>query len=589
MFKKSADEHMQRLQVAMEKSWNSMDRFRVHAKKMRDEMAGDMYGERGSARHIYINKIRQASDIYSRLITSGEVRVAVSSPDYPERRPFAEAFTVNLNRRLRECRLSKVGEEVFLAALTGLGVVKTGIAEGDEEYEIDGEFYDVGDPFSELITIDNFIIDMQAESLDKVDYIGDRFRWSKQRIREYFKSDKHKDMGEIRRDEGKFKPEGRTSGVGEDEKAHLYEEGWVWEIYLPKEGIVVTWPADDPEAYMWREWDGPEGGPYEVLGLSWIPGEVLPVAPLTTIYHLHDLINKTMRKLSKQTGRQKVITAYEGDASDDARAIIDADDGEAVRVNNIDGVSQHSFGGPDPQIHNMVIYGSEQADLLAGNLAALGGLAPQSETFKQDAMLQEQASAIVETLRDKTVAFMERIIYRHAWYMWTDPIRDMRTTETRKFNGVEVPVEYSFSPEEKEGDFLEYNFRIDVHSMRKETPAEKGQKLIGLLQQVIMPTGEILMQSGFAPNVVEIIRQVAEYSDIPFDTLLTSMDPEVEMPQRPGEVASPFQGPQNTTRTYERISRPGTTPAGNNKNLMQANLGANPQNAAAASTFSKAV
>ena len=587
-FKETENERMDRLQKAMEVSWKNLTPFRKAAKELRDEYAGDKYGDRGSARAVYLNKVRQMVDIYCRQIVSGRPRVRVSAPDYPERRPFAEAFTVNLNRRLRELRLSGIFEGAFKAAMLGVGVVKTGLGQGDEEFEIDGEFYDIGKPFSEIITIDNFIIDTQAESIEQIDFIGDRFRMPKKWIYENFGLKENRDPLDSRRGGGKFNPEARTSGVNEEEEGStLYEEGWVWEVYLPKEGLTLSWPQSMPEEFKVVEWEGPEGGPYEVMALERVPGEVMPVAPAGGIFHLHCFANRTMRKLSAQTGRQKVITAYEGDAEEDARAIVGAIDGQAIRVNNIDGVKQHAFGGPDPQIHNMAIWSLQQSELLAGNLSALGGLAPQSETFKQDAMLQEQASAVVEALRDKTYEFLERVIYKHAWFMWTEPIREMRTVRTEKINGFSVDIPYSFTPEEKEGDFLEYNFELDIYAMRKETPAEKAQKMISLLQQVIMPLGEHLMSSGYAPNATEIIREVSDLTGTPFDVLLTSVDPE-SMPKRPGEVQEPHSL-QNSHRTYERVSRPGTTPAGNDKNLMQANLGANPQNSEAASSFSKAV
>lgn len=581
----SATGKVGRLSQAMRTSWEDMQPFRESAGHIIEEYAGDLYGNRGNAKRVYVNKIQQMTNIYSRLISSGTPRVRVSSPDYPERRPFAEAFTVNLNRRLEEQRLGEVSREAFINAMLGVGIVKTGLAEGDEEYEIDGQWYDPGLPFSEVISLDNFIIDMQAESLNKIEFIGDRFLMDREWVNETFKFGKDDDGGQASRMDGDHLPEGRVSGTEDrDPEGRLYDSVWVWEVFLPKENKMCLFPAGREMDYIEKDWDGPEGGPYEVLDLIPVPNEVLPTSPAGIIFHLHAMINRSVRKLSNQTGRQKQVTAFSGGSEDDAERVQKADDGDIVKVNDPDSLKVHQFGGPDPQVHNMAIWGSQVADLLAGNLSALGGLAPQSETFKQDAMLQEQASAIIETFRDKTNQFLERIIYKHAWFLWTDEVRPGRVVETRKFNGIEVPIAFDFSAEEREGDFLEYNFDLDVYSMRKESPAEKAQKLTAMLQNVLMPGAEMLMQGGFAPNMVGIIQQLADLYDIPFDILLQSMDPQTELPQRPGEVQPPASmAPQNSTRTYERVSRPGTTPAGNDKNLMQANLGAKPQNGEAAS------
>ena len=56
-----------------------------------------------------------------------------------------------------------------------VGIVKTGLAEGTNGFEIEGEYYDPGKPFSQSVSIRNFVVDMQADSRNEISFIGDRY------------------------------------------------------------------------------------------------------------------------------------------------------------------------------------------------------------------------------------------------------------------------------------------------------------------------------------------------------------------------------------------------------------------------------
>lgn len=48
------------------------------------------------------------------------------------------------------------------------------------------------------------------------------------------------------------------------------------------------------------DWEGPESGPFCILGFSEVPDQTMPLAPAATWYDLHNMINVLYRKMRRQ-------------------------------------------------------------------------------------------------------------------------------------------------------------------------------------------------------------------------------------------------------------------------------------------------
>jgi len=83
----------------------------------------------------------------------------------------------------------------------------------------------------------------------------------------------------------------------------------LWDVWLPKEGLLVTM-ADQSGGPALRivPWEGPEHGPFLLLGFDVVPGNIMPVAPGAHLLGLARLLNRMMRKLGDQADRQKIVT-----------------------------------------------------------------------------------------------------------------------------------------------------------------------------------------------------------------------------------------------------------------------------------------
>jgi hypothetical protein len=275
-----------------------------------------------------------------------------------------------------------------------------------------------------------------------------------------------------------------------------------------------------------------------------------------------------MRKVSRQANRQKEVLVAEQGAQKGAGIIRESDDGGVVIVprGTLQQMESIKYGGADPLILQALIWAINTTDTEGGNLQALGGLGPSAETFRGDKLIHDTASALINFLQLGLMRTAKSVLKKHAWWTWVEDIRE--------FSGVtsvpgqhDIPVGWKFTPEEREGDFLDYNFTLDPHSLVDRTPQEKAIEIIELWNNIIMPSADILMQAGYMPNVSETVRYICKQRNVPFDILLKEMDPAMKR-QLAGQVQAPPRLKQSHT-VNERISRPGTTPNGNDNVMMQ--------------------
>lgn len=554
-------------------NYEKMQKMRESSADIRRQYAGHLMVEDGAseARPVIINKVQDAIRIWLQNMATGEPRTSIET-EYPELRPFAFQFELAVNRHLSEILLGDVFMRGTMDAMFSVGIFKTGLGVGAPEvFEADGELIDPGRPFSDTVFVDDLMIDMSAKSFDKIDMIGDRYLRPKRWVEAMMKKARDGEPVATIEDRGQSErmPERMMSGVQEgDEAARIYDDVWVWDKYLPKENMMITIAdgADEPIA-VW-EWDGPEGGPYDKLGWFDLPGYPLPIPPAASIYELHMFSNELMRKVGRQANRQKDVLVVEQGAEKGAGIIRKTNDGGIAIVprGSLDQMKSVKYGGADPLMMQALIWALQTTDTEGGNLQTLGGLGPSAETFRGDKLIHDTASSLIRFLQLGLMRTAKSVLRKHAWWIWTEDIRGYGGW-TSVPGEHDIPIEWSFTPEEREGDFLDYNFTLDPHSMVDRTPQEKAQGVIELWHNMILPNAEMLMQDGQMPNAAETVRYICKQLDVPYDVLLKEMDPAMKE-QMAGQVQPPQRLKESHT-VNERISRPGTTPNGNDNVMMQ--------------------
>ena len=568
---------LKRLRTAIEYSRRRLQPFREQRYETLRQYVGYHYSDDGAADRVPVNMLELAINIYTQQMAARSPKALVHTQFKPLK-PLAANFELALNQLLSEIRFGDTIRLAVIDALVGVGIIKTGL-ERKASVEIDGFLHDVGQPFADVISLDNWVHDTTATKLEKCQFMGDRYRLPLEMVKQspaFSNTDNLKaTIKTSYNEQGDTKAESLSGGtqVDPDEYADHVE---LWDIWLPAENLLITIPAEgEGKPLRVIEWDGPENGPYHMLSFSPVPGNIMPLAPSALWMDLHDLANRMFRKLGRQAERQKTVLGIQSGAEDDGDRIIKTNDGEALRMDNPDRAREYRFGGIDQPSLAFLLQVKDLFAYLGGNLDSLGGLSPMADTLGQDQLLAQNASKRVADMQDRVIEFTKDVIKSLGFYLWNDPLIELPLTKrVPGFDSLSVPV--TFGPDAKEGDFLDYNISIETYSMQHRSPQMKLQALTQVFGQFIVPFAPMLAEQGIGIKFESLLKTISKYANVEeLNDILefTQLSPEFDRQM----VGNPPQKMGTTKHISERVNRPGATRHGKDAALSQLLMGGDVQ------------
>lgn len=556
-------EDLKKLHSSIEANFKLLEPFRKNRLEVIKEYVGSHFSDNGSEKELPFNMIRLFVDIFTRRLVANNPSSLVTTKTL-RLRPSAATLQLGMNHLVKEIDLQRELEAAVKDALFSIGIVKVGLNHSSS-VEIGGVLHDVGQPFANAVELDNFVCDISAHRWENMTFIGDRYRVDLE-LAQTKMFPESKEAKKLTATEKAVQSNDRHSTKELLEKPRsLDTEEYrpkveLWDIWLPLENKVITIAAGQLEDVALKEieWDGPEHGPYHSLGMSDVPGSAMPLPPVASHRDLHDLINFTARKIQRQIHRQKEILGVASGGEGDIDRVMNSDDGDVIKLDHPDLIKDFKLGGLDSITLASTMHFMQIFKEMVGNLDAIGGLGPQSETLGQDKMIAESSNLQVADMAARVVKFTAKIISDLAFYLFYDPLINMPLVKrVPGVEGVEIPV--TLSAADREGDFLDYNFDIDPVSMQHKTAGGQLNKLMTVIQQVYTPLMPVFQAQRITLDISQLIRSLATYSDLPeLDGLFIADDGEPILDAEP--IGSHERTlPQNTTRTNVRINRPGAT------------------------------
>jgi hypothetical protein len=555
------DKKIERYKTAVFASRRSFETARDHRRDLIRWYVGTYFAADGSPVKVPLNMLEMAASIWQSQLAARTPQVLVSSK-LNQLQASAADFGRGMNQIIdKEMHLGDTLSDAVLEALFApMSVCKVGqCAKG--QVEIDGYFHDYGQPFCDVVDLDDFVIDLRANRMDRVTFIGDRYFENFEFVKHGRFYDNVADLqpesSDGRTDEN---GEERTRAMGrdnpsEDELAEDQIE--LLDLWLPLYNLIMTVPynGDWTKPLRFREWEGPECGPYHILKFVKVPSQILGMSPLGMLRDLHEIANRLYAKLMKRAELSKMYLGYAGENQKDAEKIRDASDMEMLRLNSPQSLKEGMIGAPDQPTHGFVVDAVERFKMGAGNLDILGGLSAQSDTLGQDRLLNQNASRRMAAMQETVMAWSKGIIESIGFYVWYDPVREMNLS--LQVEGLNRKVENKWGPEHREGDYPQYNFDIVPYSMVQHTPSQKLQEIQGLLPTLIQAQ-PLLQAQGKTVDMGAYIDLVGSYGDLKpeLSRLIIDAQPMAEEQQPQGK---PRSSPM-TTRTNVRINRSGGGP-----------------------------
>jgi len=549
--------------------------------------AGPRWSEEVSQdKREFVNLIALYVSIVGRSLIAKNPRVMLSTFDRALK-PMVSAMQTWANQQIKRMKLANTLQRVVTDALFSVGICKVSLTTPAEAATASwGQ--GAGLPHAGLIDLDDWGYDSNARSFEECGFLFHRYRVPLDAVRDsdlYSKDRKNLTPTDRRRHNetgGDRTSALGTSGYGDVEEWQDMVD--LWEVYLPRHRTVLTLASDDgglpdgdQDPLREQAWVGPEAGPYHLLALGIVPGNALPKGPLQDLVDLHEAANRTFRKAVRMVDRVKENTFVQGGALEDGSRVMECDDGDVLRVDRPEAVQTRVTGGQ--ALQPVFVMATQFRDLFsyfAGNLEMMGGLSPQSKTATQDRLLNENASRTVTDLQARTVDFTSEVVEALCWYWYNDPFLVQRSRHS--LPGLpNVEIARAVTPAMRQrGRFEDLEIQVDPYSLQHSTPQERMQALNQVVQQIVIPMMQLLMQQGIAFDIHAWLRKIGQYMDMPDLAEIVT----IQEPPAPATAGGPGGGggpgmPAQTERRYVRESLPGRTRQGDDRNLVNAMLGVN--------------
>lgn len=511
-----------RLGRAVASSYRKIEPFRLLTAGLVREYAGPAYGENAEeeGREKFVNLMNQAVDAYLMLLSAALPQVLVSSPIL-KHSGFAEHFRVAINNLLKQIDFGATHKEWVMNAFFCMGVLKIHLADSGQTVAADNILMDPGMPFASAVALDNFVYDTSARKAEEAKFMGDMYRIPFESLED----PNLYDQAVVKRigvqptsktgcDGDRLEKISTGQEVDDDELEPMVD---LADIYVARERKVYTFVVTNRHDFTLSaepvaefDWTGTKRGPYRILGFGDIPENIMTVGPAVQLAALDNLVNNLMTKQARQAQRQKENPVYTPAGTESAKNLSDSFDGEWLQVQDPREVSVVRQGGPDQANQQFMFDAMKLFDRMAGNLPAMLGLGTSADTVGQERLIHASGSRKEGKMQEVCLRATTSVIEELAFLLWLD---DFNTIPGQvSLDGFpDYRAQSDWVPGDREGEFKDYQFEIDVYSMSYQSPAERVMAINKLIGEVYAPMLQQLAEQGGA---IDFSRLTSMYSDL---------------------------------------------------------------------------
>jgi hypothetical protein len=536
-------------------------KFSMDAKR---QMVGAHYGDtsKNDYDRVPVNGMEELANVLSMAIAARNPRVMASTFVEGLVRQ-ARMFEKRLNVLVQEIDLAATFRLAIINAVFGPGIVRIGTTV-DPRKRSHGFMHNPRQPYVDNITHANLVLDMSVDHWELQDFMGHRYR----RPLDHLQDNPLYNQEAVDQLSSKQYGSQDDQGLEREETLSLGRGQWkeqyrprvdVYDVWLPESNLVLTMHLDVKVPLRVVPFDGPESGPYLKLSFQDVPGQLWPLAPAYALWDLDDFVNRIYRKIFRQGEREKEVFTYQGEAEDTFERVMRAHDGQSIRSDVSDPVQRVKVGGASPQTIAMAIHAHGLFKRRSGT-DVIAGFGQIADTATQEKIVKGSADERVAAMQDRFAEFAKKTVQALAWYEWTEEQREALVY--RRIGDSDMVVDELWSPDTREGDFVQYDIDIEPYSMQRQTPADKLQLAFAMYDRTLqaMP---LLAAQNVAPDFNGFYEGVSRIANFPELRDMVRFAPSkvdltgVPMPQGAGRPA-PF-GQQ---------SRPAAAPQSEDQQLM---------------------
>lgn len=513
----------QNVSLTVRRGFERMKNYRYATAMFVKEFVGDYYGkEKGLSGQEPINLLfHTIRTLVPNLVMQSGI-TKVTTP-YLQHKDYAELLGLGLDGLDVQIDFKEVLRAWITSAFFGWGIVKTGIAAKGHMIKFGDVTVDPGQIYTELIDLDDFVIDPICKSVKNSMFLGHQTMVPRQILldTDIYNHDLVAQLPGSKSMHVDKKVSNITqSNMSAIQIYNLQDMVDVVELHVPEANAIVT-IADPrqkvcPDYVGIADFYGPKEGPYTFLSFTPpVQGNPLPIAPVSMYFDLNRMANRTFTRSMDQADRQKDILLYSPALADSAQDIKEADDGDVIACPDPKGINLVSYGGQNidnskmlGQLQVWFNYMSGNPDQIAGNMTP--GTKGGKETATRSSILQSNASISIEDARDILYDATARVKKKQAWYFHNDPFISLPLTKRTKGN---EEIQLELTPEQRQGDFLEFTFSIVQRSMSRLDPTVRSKRIVEFGTNILpaaVNAAMIAMQVGFQFNLERYLTNIGE-------------------------------------------------------------------------------
>jgi len=204
------------------------------------------------------------------------------------------------------------------------------------------------------------------------------------------------------------------------------------------------------------------------------------------------------KKTIDQATRQKTIVGFRRQAADDAQEALDAMDGEAIAMDDPEGIKEYNFGGQMQSNESMVGQLSGWFNMMAANPQGLSGADMEADSATEAQILQGNANIGLNDMKDAVYIGVAEEGAKRAWYFHTDPLIELPIARRQQIPPVIDPatgamvqpariedVQEFLTPEAREGEWMDFTFEVQPESMGRVDSQVRLRQALDFAAKVI--------------------------------------------------------------------------------------------------------
>ena len=423
----------------------------------------------------------------------------------------------------RQLKIKSLLRAWIVDAIFGLGIVESGLCGSNTILVDDNITIDPGQIFSQIVDLDDFMLDPDCNSTDEARLLGHFVRVVRRELlgKEGFDDELIMQLPAYNPKTVSNKAEDLTKKNNTGTAANRLDDFVeVAKLWIPDTNQIIYMGNPDVKKsgsfLAIKDFYGPKKGPYTFLSLSpQIPQNPIPVSPISVWFDMHKMVNEVASKVIKRIKKQKDAIFYRPSYSDLATELESSEDMEYFACDDPGAVNAKPIGGIGAEYVPMLNQLQTWYNYIAGNPDQLSGVRQGADTATGQSILQNNATIGISDMRQIIDDGAADISFHHAWYLHFDPLINMPFIKRQ--SGQE-DVQLLLTPEQRRGDILQFVFNIKPRSMGSGLdPQMRSQRIIQFATNVVpagATTAQICSQLGIPFNLQKHLCGVAEELDI---------------------------------------------------------------------------